>query len=187
MNNNVKIVFTFTLGVVVGAAATWQFFKTKYEAISQEEINSVKEVYSKRNKKEDANKTEKETDISQDDEVNNYKNIITVNNYTNNKKEGGSESMEENKIEVIPPDEFGENDEYDIISLTLYEDGILADDGDFIIEDVENTVGTEALDSFGEWEEDAVYVRNDERKCYYEILKDIDNYSGPSVMMDADE
>ena len=49
MDNNVKIIFGFTLGVAAGVVATWKFFKTKYETISREEIDSVKEVYSKKN------------------------------------------------------------------------------------------------------------------------------------------
>ena len=84
-------------------------------------------------------------------------------------------------IEVIPPDEFGEDDDYDLISITYYADGVLADDGNYPIDDVEDTVGPDALDSFGEWEDDAVYVRNDKRKCYYEILRDVENYSDLQV------
>ena len=90
-------------------------------------------------------------------------------------------------IEVIPPDEYGyngDNDEYidyDLLSFTYYANGVLADDGDFPIENVEAVIGPDALDSFGEWEDDRVFVRNDDRKCYYEILRDLDDYSGPQV------
>ena len=51
MKNNVKIIFTFALGVAVGSVTTWKLIKTKYEQIAQEEIDSVKEVYSKRKEK----------------------------------------------------------------------------------------------------------------------------------------
>ena len=54
--------------------------------------------------------------------------------------------------------------------------GYLTDDGDFPIDDPEEVVGPDALDSFGEWEDDTVYVRNDTLKCYYEICRDNSEY-----------
>lgn len=72
---------------------------------------------------------------------------------------------------VIPPEEFGNDaDEYDLISLNYYEDGVLADDWGDVIEDVDRVVGKESLTHFGEYEDDSVYVRNDRLKCEYEIL-----------------
>lgn len=72
---------------------------------------------------------------------------------------------------VIPPEEFGNDaDEYDLISLNYYEDGVLADDWDDVIEDVDRVVGKDSLTHFGEYEDDSVYVRNDRLKCEYEIL-----------------
>ena len=38
----------FIFGAAVGSAATWTYAKKKYELIAQEEIDSVKEVFSKR-------------------------------------------------------------------------------------------------------------------------------------------
>lgn len=176
MKNNVKISIGFALGVAIGVIATRLFFKQKYKAIAKEEIDSVKEVYSKKNKHE-------ETYESSETEITNYEDIIDEMAYTaKNDEKGGSESMKKEKmIEVIPPDEFGEDDDYDLISITYYADGVLADDGNYPIDDVEDTVGPDALDSFGEWEDDAVYVRNDKRKCYYEILRDVENYSDLQV------
>lgn len=180
MNNNVKIIFTFALGAAVGVVASQRFFKKKYEAIAQEEIDSVKEVYSK--KEEILAKTlfDEDTVDATEEEVNEYTDMINNLGYTKNEEKGGSEPMNKNMIEVIPPDEFGDNDEYDLISITYYANKILTDDGDYPIDDPESIVGTEALNSFGEYEQDAVYVRNDERKCYYEILRDNSDYSGPS-------
>lgn len=172
MDNNVKIIFGFTLGVAAGVVATWKFFKTKYETISREEIDSVKEVYSKKNNPRE--------------QVEEYKEMVNDLCYKN-KEKGGSESMKNQKIEVIPPDEYGIEDDYDLIELIYYADGVLVDDGNYPIEDVDETVGPEALDSFGEWEDDEVYVRNDERKCYYNILRDNSNYSDLSVNVDDDE
>ena len=81
---------------------------------------------------------------------------------------------------VITPEEFDPLDDspeaYEKITLTYYADDILADDGDIVVDDVEFVIGSEALESFGEYEEDAVYVRNDKLKTEYEIVRDERNY-----------
>ena len=38
----------FATGAVIGSVVTWKIIKTKYEQIAQEEIDSVKEVFSKK-------------------------------------------------------------------------------------------------------------------------------------------
>ena len=43
-------VLIFTAGVAIGVAASWKFFENKYKKIAQEEIDSVKEVFSRREK-----------------------------------------------------------------------------------------------------------------------------------------
>lgn len=78
---------------------------------------------------------------------------------------------------VIAPDEYGENPDYEQIELTLYSDGVLTDDENDIIYNVEEIIGTSALNTFGEYEDDAVYVRNDKFRCEYAILKDYRSYS----------
>ena len=66
---------------------------------------------------------------------------------------------------------------YDRVYLIFYEkDRVLVDDCEEPVEDVENTVGLESLASFGEYEEDSVYVRNDCLQCDYEILLDKRSY-----------
>ena len=62
--------------------------------------------------------------------------------------------------------------------MTYYEgDGFLADDMDELVDDIEDVVGFESLNHFGEYEEDAVHVRNDRLKADYEILVDTGNYN----------
>lgn len=81
-------------------------------------------------------------------------------------------------IEVIPPDEFDINGEYETLSFTYFSDGVLVDDmGEPISETDAATLIGDALDHFGEYEDDSVYVRNDERKTFYEILYRYDTYS----------
>ena len=78
---------------------------------------------------------------------------------------------------VIPPEEFGEVFEYDQYSMTYYADGVLTYEGeDDPIEDVDDLVGEASLHTFGEYEEDAVFVRNDLERAEYEILRDPRNF-----------
>ena len=78
---------------------------------------------------------------------------------------------------IIPPEEFGENEDYDTISLTLYSDGVLADDADKPITDIDEVIGNESLEHFGEYEDDSIFVRNDKLKCDYEVLIDERKYA----------
>lgn len=78
---------------------------------------------------------------------------------------------------VIPPEQFGEFEDYGKITLTYYSDHILVDENDEMIEDVEGCVGFDSLNHFGEYEDDSVHVQNDRLKTYYEILMDNRRYT----------
>ena len=58
MSNKLFGVFMFIAGAAAGAAVAWKLTKTKYEQIAEDEIDSVKEVFSRRLKEE----REKNTD-----------------------------------------------------------------------------------------------------------------------------
>ena len=48
MNRNTLVkAFIFVAGAAIGSAVTWKVVKNKYEQITQEEIKSVKEEYSR--------------------------------------------------------------------------------------------------------------------------------------------
>ena len=61
--------------------------------------------------------------------------------------------------------------------MNYYEDGVLADDWDEPIEDIDKVVGKDSLTHFGEYEDDSVYVRNDRLKCEYEILMRVGKFA----------
>ena len=164
-------VLIFSVGAAIGSAITWKLVKTKYERIAQEEIDSVKEVYSKKIQKE----VEMET----------YKTMSSKYDTASNEcVESDNKDEEEEKDDmitdgpyVISPDEFGNEFDYEEVSLTYYADGVLTDDQDNIIEDVDGLVGLDSLNHFGEYEDDSVFVRNDALQTDYEILADLRNYS----------
>lgn len=179
-----KYFITFVAGAALGSLATWIFVKKKYEQIAQEEIDSVKEVYSKRKPK--AEKKDDEEDIQVDEkEVTEYEKIIETTGYSkysdisksNVKTEAEHDDLE--RPYVIRPEEFGELDGYEMISLTHYSDGVLADDDDQQMADdeIDEVVGADYAEHFGEYEDDSVFVRNDRLKCDYEILLDHRKYS----------
>lgn len=175
----------FVIGVAIGSLATWRYAKKKYERIAQEEIDSVKAVFANRERNCDGDMEETQTERTKEKPaLAEYAEILQKSgyaNYSNGSKEErrGNKAMEEKYPYVIPPEEFGEFDEYEKISLTYYADGILADDNDEIVDDVEDIVG-DALGHFGEYEDDSVFVRCDERSCDYEILLDLRNFSDVS-------
>lgn len=163
-------VIAFLAGAAVGVALSWKALKKKYERIAQREINSVKEKFAKRYPKETS---EPMTDDEACDLYSKYQEEIAsyASGATEDEEEGGVEYMP--KPRVITPEEFGEIEEYDVMSLSLYADGVLADSitGE-PIEDIENTVGRESLNHIGDHENDSVHVQNDRLKTYFEVLLD---------------
>lgn len=186
MNNSIKNVFIFATGAIIGSVVTWKLLKTKYEQLAQEEIDSVKEVFS-RGKRSEINPVDDWADDEGDKpvlrksvDISEYTKILQTNGYTDysGSNKEGKEEPQIDRPYVISPEEFGELDNYRTIGLTYFADGILADDSDDeIVEDVDNVVGFDSLNHFGKYEEEAVHVRNDAMKCDYEILKDRRKYS----------
>lgn len=74
--------------------------------------------------------------------------------------------------EVIDADEFGTLEDYDMVTLTYFADGVVADDLDEIIDDYEKLIGTEFIQIFNDFDATSVYVRNDEWQIDYEIIRD---------------
>lgn len=174
-------VIIFAVGAAVGSAVTWKLLKTKYEQIAQEEIDSVKEAFSKRFTPEDSNGPQEsgESQMTLNEYSEKLKELKYVNDLAMAEKEkkGAIIDMNKNEPYVISPEEFGELDDYDAISLNYYADGVLTDDWDNVIEDVDDMVGLDSLNHFGEYEDDSVFVRNERDKADYEILLDTRNFA----------
>lgn len=77
---------------------------------------------------------------------------------------------------VISDEEYAESD-YNTETLHYYRDGVLCDDSFNVIKDISGTVGNEALNSFGVYQGDAVYVRNPNHQIDYEILLEDDDFN----------
>ena len=184
MSNKVLYFATFVAGAVVGGIATWQYTKKKYEQIAQEEIDSVKEVFKTINEEKRSIRdwSEYEDDGKEDDEneeqhranVTSYKNLLVSNGYSN---PSPSTQIPVDRAYVIKPDEFGEFEDYETISLFYTEDGVLLDDRYERVDDPDFTISMESLDHIGDYEDDCVHVRNDRLKADYEILVEERTYS----------
>lgn len=186
---NKKLYFTlFIAGAVIGSVVTWGCLKKKYEVIAQEEIDSVKEVFSRERfgsrEKETVEESGREPDPGKEKtNMDEYAAVIRTAGYSADiQEEKENESVTGRDSYIITPEEFGEMEDYEKISLTWYADRVLADDNDEILDDMDDIVG-DALEHFGEYEDDAVFVRCDELECDYEILLDQRNYSEVAASM----
>lgn len=179
MNNKMGYIAAFATGAVIGSVATWRFIKNKYEQIAREEIESVRQAYSEKEPVERIERVEEKVETenriikNMKPDIFDYVNTIRENNYVDT-KEGGTKVG--TTPYVISPEDFGENG-YDTETLYYYADGILADDTDEPIEDVEFMVGEDFADHFGEYEDDSVFIRNDDQGIDYEILMDPRDFS----------
>ena len=208
MNSTLKGVLIFVLGAAAGSLATWKLIEKKYKDIAQEEIDSVKDTFSKMKKNEYPDKLEDYPDFEEfdgsddsydsDDEepkseqkidrnnkpdIVEYAKILSETGYTNyaerqdKKEKKGVEPVEDERPYVISPDEFGEKDGYENVTLTYYADGVLTDYFDNVISNIDEVVGFDSLDHFGEYEDDVVFVRNEKMETDYEILRDLRDFN----------
>lgn len=173
----------FILGAAIGSGVTWYFIKDKYTKRSEQDILSAKEAFHNREEKLKAEikelKGESEPKEGLSDDKENIVDFVKGRySKCSSDKNDDKNDLYENTIApyVISPDEFGELEGYTKISLSFYADGILADENGVIIDDIEEIVG-DAIDHFGEYEDDSVFCRNDVKRCDYEILSDLRRYA----------
>lgn len=181
----IKKVFIFALGAAAGSLVTWKLVEEKYKKIADEEIESVIEHFKSR--EEECEKCEA-TDIqgvndevpwSSDEEKEKYEEqvkdleytagLVNIVDDTEGIFETEADIKEYIQPYVISPEEFGEFGNT-TRCLTYYSDFVLVDEDDDIVVDPETLVG-EALEHFGEYEDDCVHVRNENLEMDFEILR----------------
>lgn len=176
MKGTLSNLFIFAAGAAVGSLVTWRILKPYYERIANEEIESVIETFSKRHSDEPEAETESDGPTQFEQDVTEYGSVLRNESYASIPE--GKEMDSLTKPYVISPEEFGTLEDYDIRTLFYYANGVLTDDEDNPIEDVEGVVGSGSLTHFGEYEDDSVHVRNERYKTDYEILRELSNYTG---------
>ena len=203
MNDALSKFIVFAAGAGIGFVVTWRLVKKYYNNIANEEIADVKAWYSRKyGEKSESKKADAVGDAIREGIKDGMKKPVTENDIRNltaklqnmgyvdysnkedepvKKTEKIEEKEEVDDVErpyVIEPRYFDEYDDYNAINLTLYADGVLVDDSsNEPVEDVDETVGLDNLNHIGDYEEDAVHIRNDKLRCDYEILCDTKKYS----------
>ena len=192
IGENIKNVLLFTAGLVMGSVVTWKMTKDKYEQWANDEIRMMREYYNQKEEEyyeekdldEEPIEAEVRTERSTKPDLTEYTSRLNESGYTDyseiSKKdeEEDNESDMEEKPYVISPEEFGDFDDYETIELTYYKNGYVTDDQDILMsnDEVEEAIGWNNITRMGEYEEDALHVRNEKRKTDYEILQVFDDY-----------
>lgn len=188
MNYKFTNAIMFAVGAAIGSAVTWKVLSAKYEQRVQEEIETVKEAFIAMNNQcggsDETTDEEAEEDASDeyhqvnwdeledlDEELDEYAELTNL--YSSEK--GGAEKVEVKKPYVIEPMEFDENG-FRTMELTYYADGILEDENHEIVTDVDELLGEGSLDTFGLYEDDSVFVRNEHLRMDFQILRDPRTY-----------
>ena len=189
-------VIPFVLGAAAGSVVTWLAVKQYYKRIADEEIESVVERFKDRKTTELIAVEPKAVDVPENTtnytiQQEEYKKLLEDNGYS---AEPGDENYaafmddEDTPPFVIAPEDFGESG-FDTKSWKYFKDFVLTDEEGEIVLDPENIIG-DALTRFGAYEsDDAVYVRNLDVECDYEILKDERTFKqvyGGSIEDDAE-
>lgn len=176
MSGTLSKVFIFAAGAAVGALVSWRILQPYYKKIADEEIESViKQFSGDKSECDESDDREEDRDTDFEHDISEYSDVLRGEGYASIPK--GKEMDYVTKPYVISPEDFGELEDYDQRTLFYYADGVLTDDEDNPIEDVDGVVGRGSLTHFGEYEDDSVHVRNDRFRTDYEILRELNNYA----------
>ena len=178
-----KTILTFVLGAAAGSVATWFYMRHKMQQVFDEYIpeEDYEEEYDEMYEDPYEEKDE-QWDRVEAAAKHIHNEPISIRDYAATRlgaqtPEEGDEDMD--RPCVITPEEFSdlEYEGYSSETLTLYADGVLADYLDERIENIDDVVGLDSLNHFGEYEEDTVFVRNDHLMTAYEIQRDLRTYT----------
>lgn len=175
-------VIAFVVGAAAGSLLTWKLLEKKYKQMADEEIAAVKEYF--RNKEVETKEELIERFVEEDKldgTKTEYTKMVNDMGYTSASRsteysveEDGSIYMAPGPEEVAPyvisPEEYGAKTNYRIECWTYYADSVVTDNDDEIVWNPESIIG-DALEHFGDYEDDSVHVRNEKFECDYEILK----------------
>ncbi len=157
------------VGFAAGAYFMHVRMRKEYEEYAEAQIEDVKEHFKKREENLDAKIKEEAQKQAVD---------LLTGPYRQVKDPETPDRPSLEPIEIIEPEEFGCDDEYESSFLTLYKDGVLAYDSDGSkVDDIEAVVGQKALDSIGKFMPDGIHVRNHTYHKDYEVVKALQNYA----------
>lgn len=192
---------SFIAGFAGGMILGYYVSKTKFQELADKEIESVRKVYEKHFKKNETKNTKQTPVQSVKSDKESYKNY--ADQYKGSDVDMSApipkKSIQTPKVVkktnttpyVISPEQYQES-EYEADTLIYYSDKVLSDSDGNIIHNVNEVVGPEALSTFGRYEDDVVYVRDDNKKIDYEIIWESRTYAavnksvGSKIPLDED-
>lgn len=180
INNKCINVACLCIGAAAGSVITWALMKQKCAEQIKKESQETRDLYWKKYHKSDEREKNEETDVKKNENIEEdlEEKKASYRAYKKEAAEYGTPGYSDGKKNidepyVIPPLEYGEFEGYRQIELVLYADGIIAEDSEPLEEDeVDRIIGSDALNHFGDYEEDAVYIRNDALQCDYALIRD---------------
>lgn len=195
MKNVIFAAVTFAAGCVVGYFLGRKSNEKEFEDLLTKEIEDFKEAYRESHKEDsDISEPESEGHITNDpisgpesegqvtnDPISNYRNLVTDLGY-------GHANIEDDEDEdwpyMIPPDEYGDCEGYSCLNMTYFKgDNVLIDNDNQVIDDPCKYIMEDFADHFGDYEDDAIHVRNDKLKCDIEVLLDVRRFSDVMAMI----
>lgn len=160
----------FTVGMVVGGFVGYYICIRKNHIVKTEKVETKKPVVDSKIDKKD------------------YAEKIFESSYKQEIKEGNEEWDEAEKVNpvepetvpyVISPEEFSnEHSDYAKLTMVYYEDNeVLLNEEEECV-DIGSTIGYDFINHFGDFEKDAVFIRNEALGNDYEILMEHTSYEG---------
>ena len=179
-----KKILSFTLGAAIGALVSWVYHKNKYEEMVQQEIEALRK-YSE-NKSNEFEMTKNDVPnisyINENKDFDKANKIINHCGYSNDDYDQTElKELKEKytKPFIITPEAFGTMIGFDTDTYYYYKDDVIANGDQVKVESVESVFGLstdEIKKNFGIYEDSAVYIRNMQLECDYEILIEEENF-----------
>lgn len=187
---NAKTIVAFILGAAAGVASSMLYFKTKYEQKADAEIQEIRDLYAKKTeteeKKEDVPVTSHQVSKADDlhvtaRRVSEYTKYIpkTETDQTEEPKDGihveridftPMKNPNPPKPYLIDSSDYGQDDNFDPLCWEWYTDGILANENDEIVDDIQEWIG-DGLKVFAETEDNLFWVRNEKYGVDIEVAR----------------
>jgi hypothetical protein len=179
----------FLAGAAIGALGTVTYIKKNYDISEKDEGGQETPKTCVKKDEPETDEDEKETLIKKtnesilesvkDPDERAEKEKLLNKYFTVSSVYGSDDDSDIDEIHDKPykirEDEYSQFSDYDAIELTLYSDGVLADDRDEVVENAEELLGENFRELFDEGS-DELFIRNDMRCCDYNILKDLQPY-----------
>lgn len=209
-------IFWFGVGASIGSFVTWKVMNEAFKEAADKEIESMRDYYHEKYEKNYKPLTfehkiltaEEYAAIEDDDyvpltdedcfvvedpemlkECEDKIEEFGYTNYTDVQKQN-KEVENVSTPYVISPDDFAEYKDYKTVSLLYFSDGVLADYNYDRIDNIDDLIGLDSLDHFGDYEDDSVFVRDDRLKTDYEVLLDARKYAeiiDPNAFVEDEE